>query len=148
MNKIVIAVTGASGSVYAKLVLDKLLTIKEQWSELAVIMTANAKEVWKTELDNEDYTAPFIREAQLLNQRAGSSCQYVLLGSIATEKYTRILLEVFGDRLLFPSAFVGRGDMSRGGLMLRCARTAEGLHYLPVEGALRRGKRPPKLGPP
>jgi hypothetical protein len=100
------------------------------------------------ELDNEDYTAPFLREAHLLNHRAGSDCQYVLLGSIATEKYTRILLKVFGDRLLFPSEFVGRGDMSRGGLMLRCARTTEELAYLAVEGAPRRGSRPPKLGPP
>ena len=52
MHKIVVAITGASGSVYAKLLLDKLLVIKEQWSELSVIMTENAKLVWKTELDN------------------------------------------------------------------------------------------------
>ena len=99
------------------------------------------------ELENEDYTAPFIREAQLSNERAGYNCQYVCLGSIATEKYTRILLEVFRDRLLFLSEFVGRGDMSRGGLMLRCARTTEELAYIAVEGALG-GRRPPKLGPP
>jgi flavin prenyltransferase len=55
MNKIVIAVTGASGSIYARQVLDKLLAMKTQWDQLAVIMTANAKEVWKTELDNQDY---------------------------------------------------------------------------------------------
>jgi 4-hydroxy-3-polyprenylbenzoate decarboxylase len=55
MNKIVIAITGASGAIYAKQVLDKLLAMKDQWDELAVIMTANAREVWKTELANEDY---------------------------------------------------------------------------------------------
>ena len=55
MNKIVIAITGASGSIYAKVLLDKLLTIQTQWNELSVILTENAKEVWKTELDNSSY---------------------------------------------------------------------------------------------
>lgn len=55
MHKIVLAITGASGSVYAKLLLDKLLVLKEQWNELSVVMTENAKLVWKTELDNESY---------------------------------------------------------------------------------------------
>src|SRR5687768_6302066 len=55
MHKIVLAITGASGSIYPKLLLDSLLTIKDQWSELAVVMTQNARLVWKTELDNEDY---------------------------------------------------------------------------------------------
>ena len=71
----------------------------------------------------------------------------MLLGSIASEKYTKPLLDVFGDRLLFPAEFVGRGDMSRGGLMLRAARSGEELSYVPVLGAVRRGKRPPKLIP-
>lgn len=55
MHKIAIAITGASGSVYAKVLIDKLLAIKEQWAELSVVLTNNAKEVWKTELGNEDY---------------------------------------------------------------------------------------------
>lgn len=55
MHKIVLAITGASGSIYAKLLLDKLLACKSQWSELGVVMTENAKLVWKTELDNDDY---------------------------------------------------------------------------------------------
>jgi hypothetical protein len=71
----------------------------------------------------------------------------VLLGSIATGKYTRVLLEVLGDRLLFPERFVGRGDMSRGGLLLRAARSGEELTYIPVAGAKLRGVRPPKLPP-
>src|SRR5436305_6545449 len=56
MHKIVLAITGASGSVYAKLLLDKLLNIKEQWSEISVVMTENAKLVWQTELDNQDFS--------------------------------------------------------------------------------------------
>ena len=71
----------------------------------------------------------------------------VLLGSIASAKYVDILLEVFGDRLLFPVEFVGRGDMSRGGLLLRSVRAGEQLTYVPVRGAVRHGPRPPKLPP-
>ncbi|CAN5530121.1 flavin prenyltransferase UbiX [soil metagenome] len=55
MHKIVVAITGASGSVYSKVLLDKLLTIKDQWSDLSVILTENAKEVWRTEMDNDGY---------------------------------------------------------------------------------------------
>jgi 4-hydroxy-3-polyprenylbenzoate decarboxylase len=55
MQKIVVAVTGASGSLYAKLLLDKLVTLKGQWQELSVVMTENAKLVWKTELQDESY---------------------------------------------------------------------------------------------
>ncbi|MFO0357028.1 MAG: UbiX family flavin prenyltransferase [Sphingobacteriaceae bacterium] len=54
-HKIVIAVTGASGSIYAKLLIDKLSAIREQFAELAIVFSDNAKEVWKLELDNEDY---------------------------------------------------------------------------------------------
>jgi 4-hydroxy-3-polyprenylbenzoate decarboxylase len=55
MQKIVIAITGASGSLYAKVLLDKLFALKAQWQELSVVMTENAKEVWRTELQNESY---------------------------------------------------------------------------------------------
>lgn len=55
------------------------------------------------------------------------------------------LLDCFGDRLVFPEDFVGRGDMSRGGLMLRCAREGRELAYVPARGAVRHGPRPPKL---
>lgn len=54
-NKIAIAITGASGSIYADLLIKKLLTYQDQWSELSVVMSNNAKEIWKTELGNEDY---------------------------------------------------------------------------------------------
>ncbi len=95
--------------------------------------------------DNEAYCAPLRRDALLLDRHAGPETRFVLLGSIATDKYTRPLLEIFGDRLLFPEAFVGRGDMSRGGLMLRSARTSSELNYVPVRNAIRHGARPPKL---
>jgi len=72
----------------------------------------------------------------------------VLLGSVATDKYVGPLLDVFGDRLLFPATFAGRGDMSRGGLLLRCARTGTPLDCVPVRGAVRHGPKPPKLPPP
>ena len=49
-NKIVVAITGASGAIYARLLLDKLLTLKEQWQEVSIVMSNNAREVWKTEL--------------------------------------------------------------------------------------------------
>ena len=75
------------------------------------------------------YRMPLERDARLLADAAGSSSAIVLLGSIATGKYIETLLEVFGERLLFPEAFVGRGDMSRGGLLLRAARSGEELEY-------------------
>ena len=70
-----------------------------------------------------------------------------LLGSIASDKYVTALLEVFGERLTFPKVFVGRGDMSRGGLLLRSARYDVELEYVPVMGAVRHGPRPPRLAP-
>jgi hypothetical protein len=73
--------------------------------------------------------------------------EIVLLGSIATGKYVDVLLEALGDRLVFPIDFLGRGDMSRGGLLLRRARAGRELRYTSVEGAVRNGRRPPKLAP-
>jgi hypothetical protein len=58
-----------------------------------------------------------------------------------------LLQKPLGARLAFPAAFVGRGDMSRGGLLLRCVRAGRELEYLPVAGAVRRGPRPPRLDP-
>ncbi len=93
----------------------------------------------------ERYRLPLERDAKLLAGTAGADCNFVLLGSVATAKYVEPLLDVFGTRLLFPSDFVGRGDMSRGGLMLRSSRSGEELAYMPVLGATLHGKRPPKL---
>lgn len=69
----------------------------------------------------------------------------ILLGSIATAKYRDVLLECFRDRLVFPADFVGRGDMSRGGLLLRSARENAVLRYTSVQGAMLRGKRAPRI---
>jgi hypothetical protein len=88
-----------------------------------------------------------VRDAKLLADAVGASDEVVLLGSIATAKYVEPLVEVLGERLLLPKDFVGRGDMSRGGLLLRCVRAGAELTYAPVRGAVRNGQRPPKLEP-
>ncbi len=93
------------------------------------------------------YRLPIERDARRLATKLPAQSEVVLLGSIATGKYVEILLTTFGDRLRFPAAFVGRGDMSRGGLMLRCAVDGQELSYVPVAGAILNGKRPPKLAP-
>jgi 4-hydroxy-3-polyprenylbenzoate decarboxylase len=97
MNKIVIAITGASGSVYAKVLLDRMLAIREQWTDLGVIMTDNAREVWKTELGNEayagypfrfysqqDFSAPFASGSGRFNTMIIIPCSMGTLGRIAT----------------------------------------------------------------
>ena len=98
-------------------------------------------------VDHEEprFVEPLLRDARLLAKALGRAGRVVLLGSVATDKYVRPLGEAFGDRLLFPPTFVGRGDMSRGGLLLRCARSGTRLDYAPVLGATRSGPRPPKL---
>jgi hypothetical protein len=96
---------------------------------------------------HDDYRRPLERAARALARAIGPRCEVVLLGSIATTKYTDVLLGAFGERLMFPSEFVGRGDMSRGGLLLRAAASGTELEYAAVAGAVRRGPRPPKLPP-
>lgn len=79
MHKIVVAITGASGSVYSKVLLDKLFAIKEQWSELSVVLTENAKLVWQTELDNDgynNYPARFYTQQDFNAPFASGSGQY------------------------------------------------------------------------
>ena len=93
------------------------------------------------------FREPLARDARRLAERLGPEDGVVLLGSIATDKYVEVLTECFPGRLLFPPTFVGRGDMSRGGLMLRHAASGRPLDYAPVAGAVRHGKRPPKLEP-
>ncbi len=96
---------------------------------------------------DDRYVGPLRRDTEALRAALGDEGMVVLLGSIATGKYTEILIDAFAERLLFPIAFVGRGDMSRGGLLLRHVQQGSELEYVPVLGADRRGKRPPKLGP-
>jgi hypothetical protein len=92
------------------------------------------------------YTEPLRRCVRALAQTLRPDCQVVLLGSIATNKYSEILAESFGERLVFPREFVGRGDMSRGGLLLRAVKAGQELEYVSLTTIeSRRGKRPPKL---
>lgn len=93
------------------------------------------------------FEKPLLRDAKRIAGAVSGDALMVLLGSIATNKYVGPLLRVFGERLVFPREFVGRGDMSRGGLMLRHAREGRELEYVPVASAVRHGKRPPKLTP-
>jgi len=82
--------------------------------------------------DNLHFTAPLIRHASALLDAHDASTRFVLLGSVASNKYVTPLLEVFGDRLLFPSDFAGRGDMSRGSLLLRAVGERRELAYASV----------------
>jgi hypothetical protein len=99
------------------------------------------------ESDDPRYREPLDRDARRLARQVGPDGEVILLGSIATGKYIDPLLAALGDRLLFPADFVGRGDMSRGGLLLRSARAGTELAYVGVRDAIRRGPRPPRLTP-
>ena len=92
------------------------------------------------------YREPLLRDLGALATSSGDA-EVVLLGSIASRKYTDLVESVLGSRLLFPSDFVGRGDMSRGGLMLRCAREGRELSYVTLAGVVRHGARPERLPP-
>ena len=96
MRKIVIAATGASGSLYFKILLDKLLQISDQWDELALVMSDNAKQVWHTELqhrdyekypfkiyDKNDFTAPFASGSGQFDTMIIIPCSMGTLGRIA-----------------------------------------------------------------
>src|ERR1700742_2634313 len=79
MHKIVVAVTGASGSIYSRLLLDKLSALRDQWEALAVVMTDNAREVWRTELGNEsyrNYSFPFFSQQDFMAPFASGSGKY------------------------------------------------------------------------
>jgi hypothetical protein len=98
-------------------------------------------------VDHEEprFREPLVRDARALARRLGAEGEVVLLGSVASKKYVEPLLAVFAERLLFPTDFVGRGDMSRGGLLLRAARAGVELPYAPVSGAVVHGARPARL---
>ena len=96
---------------------------------------------------NASYRRPLERSARTLSREIGADCDVVLLGSIASPKYVEVLVDIFGDRLRFPIDFVGRGDMSRGGLLLRKAAEGVELEYAPVTGAVLHGARPPRVPP-
>jgi hypothetical protein len=101
-------------------------------------------------LDNPEYRLALEKDAKALARRVSKDArgQVVLLGSVASGKYVDILLPIFGDRLRYPVSFIGRGDMSRGGLLLRSAASGDELEYQSLTAGVRpRGPRPPKLDP-
>lgn len=109
MHKIVLAITGASGSIYPKLLLQRLLAIPDQWSELGVVMTTNAKQVWETELGNDaykellhdsdkvkvygtmDFNAPFASGSGRFDTVIIAPCSMGTLGRIATGVSTDLI---------------------------------------------------------
>ena len=98
--------------------------------------------------DDARYCRPLMRSVKQLTRELPADARVVLLGSIATGKYVDVLTRALGDRLHFPVDFVGRGDMSRGGLMLRCVASGAELEYTMIRADVRRhGVRPPKLAP-
>jgi hypothetical protein len=99
------------------------------------------------DVKNAAYRRPLEQAARAVHAAVGPDCDVVLLGSVASGKYVDLLLPIFGERLKFPIHFVGRGDMSRGGLLLRCVEAGLELDYVPVKGATLHGQRPPKLEP-
>ena len=98
--------------------------------------------------DDARYRRPLERDLRALGSRMSAADRVVLLGSIATGKYVQVLTERLGPRLHFPPTFIGRGDMSRGGLLLRHAASGVELEYAVLDpSAKRTGARPPKLDP-
>jgi hypothetical protein len=114
-----------------------------------LITLEDLREFAEVDIDQEDprYRKPLERDVRRLAKKLSMRDDVVLLGSIATGKYVDVLLANFCERLRFPGDFVGRGDMSRGGLLLRCAADRQELNYIAVAGAIVKGKRPPKLEP-
>lgn len=115
----------------------------------STITLSDLREFAAVNIDESEprYRKPLEATARQLAKTLPRDCDVVLLGSIATGKYVDVFLKHFKERLRFPADFVGRGDMSRGGLMLRCAADRQELRYISVAGAVLNGRRPPKLKP-
>ena len=115
----------------------------------SVLTTADMEEFARTDIgtDSPAYLEALVGSASAIADAVDANTRVVLLGSIATGKYVDPLRDLFGSRLVFPIEFVGRGDMSRGGLLLRCAEDGTELEYVPVDNVPRHGLRPPKLVP-
>ena len=98
--------------------------------------------------DNRRYRRALEHDASELAEQLPHHARVILLGSIATGKYVDVLRPILGDWLHYPIDFIGRGDMSRGGLLLRRSRSGEPLEYGRIDFEKPpRGKRPPKLTP-
>ena len=132
---------------YARKFAQEALVIAPGWglaSPDVLVRGADLRAIGEVPVDLrvDGYRLPLERDARLLASRR---VEVVLLGSIASGKYAGALEEILGDRLLFPPDFVGRGDLSRGGLLLRCVREGVELPYEKLRGAVRHGTRPPRL---
>jgi hypothetical protein len=117
------------------------------WSPDDLITLDYLREFATVEVNERNplFRAPLERDAQRITDSLSQDCEIILLGSVATSKYLGVLHEVLGKRLRFPAEFIGRGDMSRGGLLLRCAQSGQQLSYIPARGTTYHGPRPPKL---
>jgi hypothetical protein len=136
------------GRAPAEVIASLVISPSEGLRPLEEPVTADRLRRWQEvpiDVRNRRFIDPLVDHAAALERAYGASARFVLLGSIASDKYVRPLTRVFGDHLLFPSDFVGRGDMSRGALLLRAARAGRELAYEAVESAVRRGPRAPSL---
>jgi len=97
-----------------------------------IVTLRDLKEMAAARVDPTEttYRAPLQRDAQRLMESLAQDAHIVLLGSLATPKYVEPLAGIFGHRLMCPACFLGLGDMSRGGLLLRCSRTQQELEYV------------------
>ncbi len=118
------------------------------WSPERLVQPSDVAAFSRTAIEAADraFREPLERDLTLLTQRLGRRGEVVLLGSIATPKYRDALTAVFGSRALFPTDFIGRGDMSRGALLLRAVRENQELAYAPIAGATLTGRRAAKAG--
>jgi hypothetical protein len=97
----------------------------------------DVRQMGEVEVDakNPRYRDPLTRDTTRLAQALPPDAEVVLLGSVATDKYIEPIGGILGERLVVPAEFVGRGDMSRGALMLRRAQSGEEFVYIPVDDA-------------
>ncbi len=119
-------------------------------SPASLVDPGQLREFASVDVDAGDlrYRAPLERDLRSLERGLDSEARVILLGSIATPKYVDAIAGVFGPRLHYPPSFIGRGDMSRGGLLLRAARSGVELEYARLDPtSQRRGARPPRLEP-
>jgi hypothetical protein len=100
-----------------------------------LIGTPDLSEFARIPVDRKEprFTGPLQQSVEAISMVG--SCEVILLGSVATGKYTETLLPILGERLLFPAEFAGRGDMSRGALLLRSVAANQELRYDPVTRA-------------
>lgn len=104
-----------------------------------IVTLSDLRTISSTAIDvnNSHYRLPLDSDLLRLREAVGNETDVILLGSVATSKYIAPIQEVFGKRLLFPGDFLGRGDMSRGSLLLQCCAHGSELAYLPAERILR-----------